>query len=132
MRLLLDTHIFVWSLSQPEKLASKVRRAIAASDDNLWLSPISIWEMLLLAEKGRISLPSESPAKWLRELLATLPLREAPLNHEVAITSRTLELPHRDPADRFIAATALVYDLTLITNDERLIAAEACPILANV
>lgn len=57
------------------------------------------------------------------------PLEEAVLNHEVALRSREVALPHQDPADRFLVA--LVYDLTLVTADETLIKAKACPILAN-
>lgn len=53
--------------------------------------------------------------------LARVPLREATLNHEVALRSRSVDLKHEDPADRFIAAAALVYDLVLLTEDERLL-----------
>ena len=53
-------------------------------------------------------------------MLQELPLREAVINQEVAIQSRYIDLPHQDPADRFLAATALVYDLILVTADRRL------------
>ena len=57
-------------------------------------------------------------------MLARAPLREAPVNHEVALQSRSIDLKHQDPADRFIAATALVYDLVLVTADKRLLESE--------
>ena len=59
-----------------------------------------------------------------------LPLREAVINQEVAIQSRYVDLPHQDSADRFLAATAMVYDLTLVTADNRLINAKELSILA--
>jgi PIN domain nuclease of toxin-antitoxin system len=52
-------------------------------------------------------------------------------NHEVAIRSRTLSLPHQDPADRFLAASAVVYDLTLVTADERLMESDEYAVLRN-
>ena len=64
-------------------------------------------------------------------MLRSTPLREAPLNHEVAIQSRSLDLPHQDPADPFLAATAIVYDLTLVTADDRLLGSKQFSLLAN-
>ena len=55
----------------------------------------------------------------------------APLNHEVALQSRAIDLEHQDPADRFLVATALVYDLTLVTADERLLRSRRIASLAN-
>jgi PIN domain nuclease of toxin-antitoxin system len=96
----------------------------------VWLSPISVWELLVLAERGRLRLDVE-PRAWVREALEQAPLEEAVLNHEVALRSREVALPHQDPADRLLVATALVYDLTLVTADATLIESKACPILAN-
>ena len=64
-----------------------------------------------------------------RAVLEKVPFREAALTQEVAIQSRLVELPHRDPADRFLAATALVYELTLVTADERLLKIPSIPTL---
>ncbi len=76
-------------------------------------------ETLILAEKGRIEL-NPSPKEWITEALKRSPVKEAMLSHAIAIRSRTIELPHKDPADRFIAATALENGLILITEDEKL------------
>lgn len=130
MRLLLDTHVWLWSLAAPERLVRRVRTAITRSDAELWLSPISVWELLVLAERGRVRLDQE-PRLWAREALERSPVQEAPLSHEVAIRSREIVLPRQDPADRFIASTALVYELTLVTADDTLIQARPCPLLAN-
>jgi len=130
VRLLLDTHIWVWSVAEPERLSRKVSSTLQSARSELWLSPISVWELLLLVEKGRVRL--DRPAEdWIKEALVSSPLRDAPLNREVAIESRRLRLPHEDPADRFIAATARVYELTLITADERLFRIHGLTVLAN-
>jgi PIN domain nuclease of toxin-antitoxin system len=121
MKILLDTHIWLWySLGNP-KLTPNLKTAIEDPDNELWLSPISIWETLLLAEKSRISLPPD-PITWVNTVLTSFETREAVLNHEIAILSRQLACPHQDPADRFIAATAVHYNLLLATMDLSLIA----------
>jgi len=121
-RFLLDTHVLLWSLLEPERLSSEVAIQLEDPTHELWLSPISTWEVMLLAEKGRIVL-DEAPAQWMEKVLRAIPFHQASLNHEVAIRSRTIVLPHQDPADRFIAASAIVYDLILVTADENLIEA---------
>ncbi|HUP18651.1 MAG TPA: PIN domain-containing protein [Gemmatimonadota bacterium] len=70
------------------------------------------------------------PGEWVRDALASSSMREAALNHEVALEGRRVRLPHPDPADRFLAATARVYELTLVTADRRLLDARACRTLS--
>lgn len=130
MRLLLDTHIWIWSQVSPERLARKVASALASPGTELWLSPISVWEFLLLVERGRIVLDRDAE-EWLDAAWAAAPIQEAPLNREVARRSRTVQLPHEDPADRFLAATAQVYDLSLVTDDARLLKGRGFAKLAN-
>ncbi len=130
LRLLLDTHILLWSLLEPERLTSKVATALGDPRNELWLSPLTVWEVLLLAERGRVELRPD-PAAWVREVLHTLPFHEAHLTHEIAIRSRQVDLPHQDPVDRFLAATALAYGLTLVTADERLLRLPSLSTLGN-
>jgi PIN domain nuclease of toxin-antitoxin system len=78
----------------------------------------------VLAEKGRIELDTPIASKWIRNVLRVIPVKEAPLNHEIAISSRKITLSHQDPADRFLAATAKVYDFVLVTSDERLLVSD--------
>ncbi|HUP50882.1 MAG TPA: type II toxin-antitoxin system VapC family toxin [Longimicrobiales bacterium] len=130
MRLLLDTHVWAWSLLEPERLGAQARAALAEPENDLWLSPVSAWELALLIERGRLRV--DRPAvQWVEEALSRIPLREATLNHAVALRSRTISLPHQDPADRFLAATAIVYELTLVTADRRLIDRAACAVLPS-
>jgi PIN domain nuclease of toxin-antitoxin system len=117
---LLDTHILLWSLLEPSHLNSDVSDEIENPGNELWLSPISVWEIIILSEKGRIQLDAP-PIPWMKNVLTTLPFQEAGLNHEVAMQSHGIHLPHQDPADRFIAASAIVYGLTLVTADRHLI-----------
>ena len=130
MKLLLDTHIWLWSALEPARLSKPVRRALEDQRNELWVSPITVWEALVLARKKRLVL-EPTPAQWVRRALRELPLREAPFTHEVALRSETIALGHDDPADRFLAATALVYDLTLVTADTRLLKSRHVPTLAN-
>jgi PIN domain nuclease of toxin-antitoxin system len=130
MRILLDTHIWIWYLSGSARFPKRYRESLNRDNNQIWLSPISVWETLILAEKGKLSLKPE-PISWIQQSLKRWPIKEAPLNIQVSIRSRQLDLPHQDPADRFISATALIYDLTLMTIDERLISAPWLPTVAN-
>jgi len=129
-KLLLDTHIWIWALIEPERLSPTVRTALASTDSELWLSPISVWEALLLAERGRVRVDS-TPTEWVERMVRALPRREAALTHDIAVASRQLTLAHEDPADRFLAATAKVLGLTLVTADERLLASTEYAVLPN-
>jgi PIN domain nuclease of toxin-antitoxin system len=130
VNLLLDTHIWLWSLLQPDRLTARVTKAIGSPDSDLWLSPLSIWEVLVLVERGRIQLRS-GVESWVSQALARVPMREAPVTREVALETRRVQLSHGDPVDRFLAATARVFDLTLVTADERLLAAKGLSVLPN-
>ena len=119
MKLLLDTHVWLWGLLDPGRLRPETARVLASSDNERWLSPISVWETLLLGGRGRLRL-NPDPEAWVRAQLQRAVVRHAPVDQEVAIQSRRLRTSHEDPADRFIAATARVHELTLVTADARL------------
>ena len=130
MNLLLDTHIWIWSVLEPQKLSARVARQLTSPDNQLWLSSISVWEFLLLHRKRRIELEEEAEA-WVRKTLELLQLNDAPVTIEVALDVASVNLPHDDPADRFLVAAARVFDLTLVTADQRLIDAPGISVLAN-
>lgn len=130
MRLLLDTHIWVWSQVEPERLVPAVAAALEDPANELWLSPISIWEFLLLVERGRIVVDGDAGA-WVDRAWAATPMHEASLNREVARLSRSIKVPHQDPADRFLAATAAVHELTLVTDDAHLLRGRGYAKLSN-
>jgi PIN domain nuclease of toxin-antitoxin system len=126
LNLLLDTHVWLWSLLEPERLGARATRALGDRKNELWLSPISVWECLVLAGKGRLAL-DKHPEDWVEEALREAPLKEAMLTNEIALASRRVELPHPDPADRLLAATAKVLGLTLMTADDRLLRVPRLP-----
>ena len=127
MRLLLDTHIWLWTVSDPKRLGRRVLHQLKDEANELWLSPISTYEALTLHYKGRYEIDGNL-AEWLAR--ATAGTREAPLTHEIALVARQLPL-HQDPADRILAATAEVLDLTLVTGDERLLGLGTIRTMAN-
>lgn len=128
MKLLLDTHIWLWSVGEPRRLGRRLQQELSKPNNELWLSPVSTWEALLLNAKGRIRLRGNLTA-WLER--ATAHLREAPLTHEIVLAAHHLPLPHPDPADRFLVATAQMLGLTLVTADERLLGLGEIATLAN-
>ena len=128
MRLLLDTHIWIWIALEPERLAPHLAKPLSDQTNELWLSPISVWEVVLLVGKGRINLQMDA-WEWVAETQRRFPLREAPLTTEVVLAMHDIRLPHRDPADAFLVATAKVFELTLVTADRRLRAVKGISIL---
>jgi PIN domain nuclease of toxin-antitoxin system len=130
LKLLLDTHIWLWSAGDEDKIQPDVLRALEDPKNEKWLSPISIWELMTLIEKRRLSLNMDVE-QWIAQTLSEAPLREAPLTAEVVLAMNKIQLPHRDPADAFLAATAHVFGLTLVTSDERLLSIQGLPTLPN-
>ena len=128
MKLLLDTHIWIWSLLEPSKIALRIAKALENPANEKWLSPISVWEFRVLVEKGRVTL-NMGFEEWIAQALTEFSPREAPLTTEVVLAMSKIQLPHRDPADAFLAATAKVFQLTLVTADTRLRAARGISFL---
>jgi PIN domain nuclease of toxin-antitoxin system len=127
LKLLLDTHIWIWLLQSPERLGRNAHKELGNPANELWVSPVSTWEALLLHRKRRVEL-SANFLLWLKQ--STPGFRQAPFTHEIAIAAEQLDL-HDDPADRFLAATAQVLDLTLVTADQRLLGLGTIRTLAN-
>jgi len=127
LNLLLDTHIWIWSKLDPNRLGKRAAQELSTGSNELWLSPVSVWEALTLMQKGRIRV--EDPFAWVER--AAEQLREAPLTREIVSIGLALPLPHADPADRFLVATAKVLKLTLVTADQRLLGLGEIASLAN-
>jgi len=130
LKLLLDTHIWVWSVLEPERLSARVVRQLTNPENEIWLSAVSIWELRLLHDKGRVKL-TPNAVSWINDNLRRLKIHEAPLTFEVALAISSLNLPHNDPADGFIAATAKVFGLTLVTADAQLAELPDIAVLPN-
>jgi PIN domain nuclease of toxin-antitoxin system len=116
MRLLLDTHAFLFAISSPELLTAKGRRLLTNPDVERWVSPVSLWEIAIKVHIGKLVMPLEGSfyAQHLRALSAqTLAVD---LRHSLALLG--LPLHHRDPFDRLLIAQAREEGLTLMTRDE--------------
>ena len=119
MKLLLDTHIWLWSFSEPHRLTSEVHQAISDPRNERFLSPLSIWEAIILLEKKKIDIKQDF-GEWFEQTRIELDLQEAPVDWKVVHEMRFMMLGYKDPGDRFLAATARAYDLTLVTADKQL------------
>jgi PIN domain nuclease of toxin-antitoxin system len=119
--ILLDTHIWVWWVSQPAKLLRKHRELLdRGPDSSLGVSIISCWEVAKLAEYGRLKLdrPVET---WIEEALAQPGLDLVPLSLRIVVESTQLPEPfHRDPVDQLLVATARVLDCQFMTEDSKI------------
>jgi PIN domain nuclease of toxin-antitoxin system len=127
LKLLLDTHIWLWAIGEPQRLGRRVLRELTAPGSEVWLSPVSLWEALLLVRKGRIRVSTDL-SQWLEASASKV--REAVLTHQIVAAADQLQM-HPDPADRFLAATAKVLGLTLVTADEQLLGLGDIATLAN-
>ena len=124
--IILDTHAWIWFVSDPARLGRKAARAVRSARA-LGVAAISCWEVATLVEKGRIRL-DRSPLDWIEGALALPRIELFPLTPAVAVRAAQLgpTFPG-DPADRLIAATALVQSAPLVTKDERLRDAAVLP-----
>ena len=120
--IVLDTHVLIWMDADDAALGPQARARIAQewSAGEVAVSAISFWECAMLVEKGRIVLPLAVEG-WRGGLLSA-GLFEIPLDGRIALAAAGFADLHRDPADRFIAASAGVRNATLVTADERLLA----------
>ena len=130
MKYLVDTHIWLWGSMQPDRISQRVTKILDDSQNELWLSPVSVWELTILCRKGWFKLQPDI-STWVAENLSNSRFKEAPLTVEVALAISSINFSHGDPADQFLAATAKVFDLTLITADDHLLKLPGIRVLAN-
>jgi PIN domain nuclease of toxin-antitoxin system len=121
--ILCDTHVIVWDVFAPKKLSQAARRAIARADADasLYCADISLWELGLLAQRGRLPIGA-SLAQTIDDLIAHRAFRVLAVTPRIAARAMQLDSLNGDPADALITATALVHDAALITADKRIAA----------
>ena len=130
MKLLLDTHIWVWTILSPAKLGRRVRRHLDKTNNELYLSPVSIWEAHHMERRGRLRI-KQSFSQWVEETLRQIPLQEAPFTFPVATAASRISLPQSDLGDILLAATASFFDFTLVTADSQLLGCSWLKTLPN-
>jgi PIN domain nuclease of toxin-antitoxin system len=117
--IVLDTHTFVWWVGSPKKL-SRAARQVLDRDQDRRISAITLWEVATLVQLGRLRLDRDVEA-WLDQALEESAVSVEPIDVEIAVRSTRIGAAfHGDPADRLIAATAIVLEATLVTADEQL------------
>lgn len=127
MRVLLDTHVFLWWFAAPERLGRRAKRLIGDGRNDVLLSAASCWELAIKAALGKMVLPEPVeryvPARLASQGMETLAVRPA---HALRVV--TLPPLHRDPFDRLLVCQALVEELPLVTANPRL-AAYGAPVI---
>lgn len=112
MDLLLDSHIALWMVADPERLSRQVVDALSSGDNAVYLSVVSIWELEAKAAKGKLSLP---PLLW--NNLDAIGVLSLPITRFHALAVSRLPSVHGDPFDRMLVAQAMLEGLTLVTKD---------------
>jgi PIN domain nuclease of toxin-antitoxin system len=123
-KILLDTHVLIWLVNGDSAISQMFRKEVdlVSQKSSILISPITIWEIGMLVEKGRIELEMDCH-EWVERILALPGIQLAPLSPRIAIQSTRLPGNlHADPADRILIATAHIEDAVLITADKKILA----------
>ena len=118
MKLLLDTHLLLWAAHDPKRLTKAARALIENSENELFFSAASLWEITIKQSLGRQDFRVD--ARLLRRGLLDNGYTELSITSEHAISTGQLAYTHKDPFDRTLLAQATVEGITLLTNDRRL------------
>ena len=121
--IVLDTHVWVWFVSNPELLSKRAKKATdtAINAKEIFISSISAWEIALLVEKRRLKLTLDV-TDWISKSERLPFFRFIPVDNSIAIKAVNLPQPfHNDPADRIIIATATAIGAPLVTKDEKIL-----------
>ena len=119
MKLLLDTHTFLWWITDDPRLSSRVQSLIADKTNELWLSVASAWEIAIKAQLGRLRLPDDAP-QFVITQLALNAIQTLPIQRRHALHVYKLPLHHRDPFDRLLVAQSKIENLPLVTADAQI------------
>ena len=118
MKLLLDTHVWLWWLTEPEKLTAEATAMMQDGSNELLLSVASSWEIAIKYGRGKLNLP-ESPEDFVPKRLQRDGIATLHIEHRHALHVATLPQHHRDPFDRMLVAQAKLESLSLVTADTK-------------
>jgi PIN domain nuclease of toxin-antitoxin system len=116
MRLLLDSHAFLWSATGDTRLSARARSAIEDPDNDRFLSVASAWELMLKVQVGKLKLPSTA-AEFFRNQLSEMAMESLPVLTSHVMRLEAIPLHHRDPFDRLLIAQSQVEGLAIVTAD---------------
>jgi PIN domain nuclease of toxin-antitoxin system len=116
MKALLDTHVFLWWIMDDPQLTTYIRKIISDSDNDLFFSAASCWEIAIKAQLGKLKLPAKSDI-FISDQLATNAIQSLPVHSSHALHVFNLPSLHRDPFDRIIVAQAHLENIPVITSD---------------
>ena len=116
MKLLLDTHVLLWALLEPQKLSPELRNALEDSDNRLLVSAATAWEIATKWRLGKLR-QAQAVVEHYAMALHRLAAVELPISGAVALQAGLWEVPHRDPFDRLLAAQAKAENLVLASTD---------------
>ncbi len=120
LRLLIDTHVFLWFTSNPQALVEDTFFAIEDPENDVFVSAAAAWEISIKHAKGKLSLPLE-PAVYVRTRIKELGFTPLAITLEHALAAASLPSIHADPFDRIMVAQAQAESLTLVTRDAQLL-----------
>jgi PIN domain nuclease of toxin-antitoxin system len=123
VKVLLDTHCWLWSLSEPQKLNMEARRVLESADNEVYLSAASAWEIAIKHALGKLDLPVP-PTEYVMTRLVAQRLVALPIQIPHALEAAQLPNHHKDPFDRLLVAQARTDRLQLLTADSQLKAYE--------
>ena len=118
MRLLLDTHVWLWLLADPQRLRHEVLDTLGDSRNELLLSAASSWEIAIKSGLGRLTLP-EPAATYVPSRLRTTGTQPLPVEHAHALATAGLPRHHSDPFDRLLIAQSMLLDVPIVTADRQ-------------
>jgi PIN domain nuclease of toxin-antitoxin system len=113
---LLDTHVWLWMLTAPERLGSAARELVEDAGSTVLLSAVSSWEIAIKYALGRLPLP-EAPERYVPERMRAVGVDSLPVEHSHALRVSTLQLHHGDPFDRLLVAQSQIERVPLLTTD---------------
>jgi len=119
MNYLIDTHILLWSFLEPEKLSNDVKSILLSSNNKIYYSPVSLWEISIKYGKKRLFLNGITPDDFFNELNDSYFICKS-INSFSMITNYKLPIYHKDPFDRFLIWEAIVNDFILISVDDNI------------
>jgi PIN domain nuclease of toxin-antitoxin system len=118
LKILLDTHCWLWMLVAPEKFSDSTLALLETSEHDLFLSAASSWEIAIKYAAGKLLLP-QPPFEYVPDRMLESGVTGLPVEHRHALTVARLPLHHRDPFDRILIAQAMVESLPILTADSQ-------------